>query len=69
MRHAGGAKASDHDGMRGAEFAVRMWRREGLLIERMDEIHGIPIAAIEDEDESEDDLYRTFETIDINQFR
>ena len=24
---------------------------------------------IEDEDESEDDLYRTFETIDINQFR
>ena len=24
MRHAGGAKASDHDGMRGAEFAVRM---------------------------------------------
>ena len=53
MRHAGGAKASDHDGMRGAEFAVRMWRREGLLIERMDEIHGIPIAAIEDEDESD----------------
>ena len=53
MRHAGGAKASDHDGMRGAEFAVRMRRREGLLIERMDEIHGIPIAAIEDEDESD----------------
>ena len=24
---------------------------------------------IEDEDESEDDLYRTFERIDINQFR